>query len=421
MGGIIGSCLGSFLGSCCCSVLGNACKTDSQSARIPYIVTYFLYGIAAVAISQWGGTTLKFPFYEQDICTDICASNGAVFRISLCLVLFFSFHVIVLFIPGCGMCHSEAFMLKFMGLIALVIASFWIDNSVMDQYADVARVFSGIFLVIQSFMLIGWAYDTNKNLYDRMQGDGDYDEPQPNLGYCIIFWCLSFVVAAIVLSVKFFGWYTNVEDCGFNEFAIIFTILFCLLCTAISVTEWCPHGNLFASSVVWFYATFILYEALASDKSACNARLQAKQSGGANMWIGIVLITLALSYAGFSTIDYFLNDGDMSDIEDDAAKAEAADGAKEDSDAKKERQNAAGVLKANILFHLIMVFGSFYMAMLLSNWGTNSNEGGSKFSTEGNLWILMTAQWLCLALYFWSLVLHVVGPYCCPDRDWDQE
>merc|ERR1711924_447029 len=118
---------------------------------------------------------------------------------------------------------------------------------------------------------------------------------------------------------------------------------------------------------------------------------------------------------------YFLDAEENEEVKaDEEAGDDDADGDKEQ---RRERQNTGGVRKANMLFHLIMTFGSFYMAMFLSNWGTQTPAGetASKFSKDGNIWILIISQWLCMALYFWSLVLHRVGPVCCPDRDWDQE
>jgi len=433
--GCIGSCIGSFLGSCLCTALGDACKTDSKSARIPYVATYFLFGIAAVAISQWGGTTLDFPFYEKGICEEICATNGAVFRISLCLVIFFAVHFVIMFmsylshhpkglcLPNCGSCHSEFFMFKFLGLSVLAVASFWIfESNAMNQYADFARVFSGLFIVIQVVMLIGWAYDTNDELVNRMKGDGEYlgEGEQPALAWCIVLWCLAFIGVSIYFAVRFFGWYAG-EGCGFNQFAIIFTIVFNLLTSAISITtNLSPHGNLFASSVVWFYTTFILYEALAADRSTCNTRRADDKSGGTNMWIGIILVTMALGYVGNKTVyNAVLAEDERDEVEKDAEAAENDEG---DKAAMRERQSSKGVVKANMYFHLVMTFGSFYMAMLLSNWGTTGEtETESTFSTESNLWILMIGQWLCMALYMWSLVLHKLGPLCCPGRDWDQD
>eukprot|EP00457_Paulinella_chromatophora_P022811 gb/GEZN01025893.1/.p1 GENE.gb/GEZN01025893.1/~~gb/GEZN01025893.1/.p1 ORF type:complete len:129 (-),score=5.41 gb/GEZN01025893.1/:147-533(-) len=68
------------------------------------------------------------------------------------------------------------------------------------------------------------------------------------------------------------------------------------------------------------------------------------------------------------------------------------------------------------LFHMLMVFASFYMAMLITGWAddggatsTQANTGISKVS----MWIKISAQWITWVLYLWTLL----GPICFPDRD----
>jgi len=416
--GCIGSCLGSFLGSCCCSALGDTCKADSKSSRLPYIMVYFLFGLAAVAMTLWGGGSIKFPFYEQGICEDTCAGNGAVFRISFSLVVFFAIHFVMMLIPGMGAFHTKFFLIKLFALTGFCIASFWMGNDTMNTYADVARVFSGMFLIVQIYSLIGWAYDTNDDLVNRMGAEGPYmgEDQQPELKYCYIFWCLAFFVSSLVLDGYFFAWFGG-DGCSTNKFFIVLTIILTLLATAISCTAWCQNGNLFTSMVVMFYSTWILYSALAADNNqACNTK--KGNQGGLQMYIGIVLITAALSYVGYKTTTMFHDEEEVRELE--SADQQVKDDSEGNLDALDDtKQNA--VVKANLVFHFIMVFGSFYLAMLLTNWGVQKPDDDSSvntFSRDSNIWILIISQWLCLILYIWTLIAPQVGPYCCPDRDW---
>jgi len=389
---------------------------------MPYILTYFLWGVVAVIISQWGGTDslVKLPFVDDpSLCETVCAGNGVVFRFALCLVFFFSLHVIVLTIPGMGGFHTAFFFVKVIALVGITVWSFWWDSSMLDTFADVARVFSGIFLVVQIVMLIIWAYETNDDIGKRIEGEDDYD-PDPQLAMCIIFWCFAFVVGSWILDGFFFHWYApSGESCSTNTFLIVLTIIWTLVNTVLSSTKWIEHGNLFTAAVVQFYATWVLYTALAADRSSCNTYADpAGQKGGAQMWIGICLITAALSYLGYKTTTLFLSEDEEDELKqtDEKLKGDEESGAADKKQADDD-QNTSAMLKANLTFHLIMVFGSFYMAMLLSNWGVQdpTKHTGDGLSTTGNKWIIISAQWFALLLYFWSLI----APKVCTDRDFD--
>lgn len=68
------------------------------------------------------------------------------------------------------------------------------------------------------------------------------------------------------------------------------------------------------------------------------------------------------------------------------------------------------------LFHLIMMLGGLYLAMLLTNWGepTASATGNPELS-QASMWVRIVSQWLIWLLYIWSLI----APSCCPGRDFD--
>lgn len=68
----------------------------------------------------------------------------------------------------------------------------------------------------------------------------------------------------------------------------------------------------------------------------------------------------------------------------------------------------------NALFHLVMCLGSFYLAMLLTNWATyDESMVGSAGTTS--MWIKFVSQWLTVALFLWTLI----APLCCPERTFE--
>lgn len=420
--GCIGSFFGSCIGSCCCSAIGNTCKTDSQSSRLPYIITYFIWGVLAIVLSQWGGSVVDLKVWDIEICSDTCKGNGIAFRFSCCLVAFFGAHVLIISIPMMGWFHTFGFLFKLIALTGLTIWSFWWDSPPMDTYADVARVASGFFLLIQIFLIVIWADDTNDRIFARIQGDDG--EADPNLMYCVIFWVFAFMVGSWVLCGFYFGWYAP-SGCGLNQFLIVLTIAYTLFNSVLSATKFAPYGNIYTSAIVQFYCTWLLFTALASDHTTCNTQAgsDGMEHGGPAMWIGVVLITIALSLMGYKTTTAFHSHDEeeaLKSKDEEIKSAEEEGGRKEDS---KEDQENFAMKKANITFHLIMTCGSFYMAMLLSNWGVQEVKGssGSVFANDANKWIIIIAQWFSMLLYTWNLIAPTVGPKCCPDRDWGQD
>ncbi|RHZ32043.1 hypothetical protein DYB26_006686, partial [Aphanomyces astaci] len=70
------------------------------------------------------------------------------------------------------------------------------------------------------------------------------------------------------------------------------------------------------------------------------------------------------------------------------------------------KQNASNV--PSWQFHLIMVVGAMYMAMVLTQWDTASGHADG-----AAMWVHITSQWVSIAVYMWTLV----APYLVPDRE----
>jgi len=71
-------------------------------------------------------------------------------------------------------------------------------------------------------------------------------------------------------------------------------------------------------------------------------------------------------------------------------------------------------------YYFVMLLLSFYLAMLLSNWGTAADGeadaellNGSYNASLASAWVQLTSGWLCALLYLWTLV----APRLLPDRD----
>ncbi|KAF0726257.1 hypothetical protein AaE_009628, partial [Aphanomyces astaci] len=61
-------------------------------------------------------------------------------------------------------------------------------------------------------------------------------------------------------------------------------------------------------------------------------------------------------------------------------------------------------------FFFIMFVSSFYMAMVMTNWGVNETQGSDK-SNVVSVWVQIVSQWTTSLLFLWSLVAPVVLPH----------
>jgi len=88
---------------------------------------------------------------------------------------------------------------------------------------------------------------------------------------------------------------------------------------------------------------------------------------------------------------------------------------------RQERLDAADAEKYWI-FHFVMMLAAIYLAMLLTDWGSDPDPSGTSAdttvsSTEGktSMWVKVVTQWLTNMMYIWTLV----APRLCPNRDWN--
>jgi hypothetical protein len=58
-------------------------------------------------------------------------------------------------------------------------------------------------------------------------------------------------------------------------------------------------------------------------------------------------------------------------------------------------------------FHLVLTIGSVYMAMLLTDWGTQPDTVDNVNITGGrtSMWVKITSQWITMLLYTWTLIV----------------
>jgi len=366
--------------------------------------------------------------FSLDLCSDPdkCYGEGAVYRISLALFVFFLIHAVFLRFSGDCMktpSYLANWALKVFFLILLLVGAFLIPNPFYDDgYVHIARIISGVFLILQIILLIDFAYRWNENW---MADDKEWTK-------AIIAICVLLFVGCLTLFGFMTHWFGG-SGCDRNNFFLSTTFLLPMLFTCLSVTAWCEHGALLTSAVVTTYCYWLGFSSLSSDPSACN-ELMSNSNETLHLVIGLLIAALTVTYAGYSLSNQQLMGGELHDdktekLENPSNKDVEKDAKPEESSTKQEKQEkedeeeesadadvSSEDVKLATKFHIFMACSSCYMAMLLTSWGATVTETGAPtsydISTE-NLWIKMVTQWFAGFLYTWTLV----APYMFPERE----
>eukprot|EP01084_Bolivina_argentea_P107375 191976_1 len=243
------------------------------------------------------------------------AVNGSVFRVSFCLALFEFIHVIIIF--KAYQFHYLFFPIKFLLFVAALVCAFVIDglNPLFDEWGEIARFLSGIYLLFQLLIFVSWAYDLNE--YLRTRGNQEYEHNEEH-GYtqkccceCIPGNCYHWTLAVMSIGLYiatfvglglFYPLYDQNNSnphCAVHESITSITIILVGLTATMAILR--GDGSFGVAAMISFYATFILFSAMQADpddddpNASCNMFHRADSS--LSLWIGFLITFASLFYA----------------------------------------------------------------------------------------------------------------------------
>lgn len=456
----LGSCLCTACAGCCCSAFKDCKAKYGPGSRIPYMFIMFIFSVFAICMVLFGEKILwsnDLLDVEFSVCNgrESCQGNGAVYRTSFTLFLFFAIHA---FIVYCVLSfHYLFFIIKLFCIVVVLTITFFIPGAFFeDGYVNFARIGSGIFLLIQIYVLIGWAYDTNERInlqiikYENEEQDGDNDKDEDELKgnktllclykLLIIGGTLIFYILTIIFWVFQFEWfvyegkeYEN-EKCSFNQAMLAILIILVIILSILPPVL--QTGSIFTTSIVSFYMSYLVYSALESSPNVeCNWFANSSNQSSISLWLGCIITAAAISYTGFSVSKNQVNmtDGSSSlELKDMSNKKKRRKNTDDDedlgssnyddatdtnigSDDGMDPQSQAYISekKSNVTFHICMAFAAIYMCMLYTGWGDAST---SQETGKARGWTSVTVNLVCVLittfLYGWT----IVAPKVCPGR-----
>jgi hypothetical protein len=194
---------------------------------------------------------------------------SAVIRMSFVLFLF---HLMVLIMISPRMTCSSAFhdgcwFFKFIFVIGVYIGAFFIPNEFYVVWAYIARVASGIFLIVQVILLVLTAYGINDLIVGSYNNASNVHASRCS---AIVLIVLTVILTAgtIAIYVFEFIWF---DGCGGTIAIIVVTIAFMVLFFILTLLHLRADASIFTSSLVAIYSAYLGWAAMASiPDDSCN-------------------------------------------------------------------------------------------------------------------------------------------------------
>jgi len=227
--------------------------------------------------------------------------TSAVLRASLIL---FIYHIVILIslIPR-GKCssivHDGWFTFKFLLLFGSFIASFWMPNSFFVGWAEFCRAGSILYLMIQGYFLLNFAYLWNDKLADAATQGSCY------ANFLLCGWSIILASICIVWFVFQFIWFSG---CAIGIAITIITVLFFIFFYIISLLKLCdvkvfrPNATVFVVGFSTLYVVYLSWASLASHPSKeCNALIDSKPNTYMQMIVGGIFTLINIWCIGIAS------------------------------------------------------------------------------------------------------------------------
>jgi len=429
-------------------------------AKFCYVVILGIATILAYVIGEYGvneveadptknTNLLEFTISCEDVTGNtICSGDPAILRVSAAAVIFFSVMLLgTIPVPtfsgedgwrpllGEGF-HRGYWGAKLLIFFFLVVGSFFVSDEVFnnDVYIGVARFVSFIFLVLQVLVLIDFAYTWNDTWLERSDVDNDFADGSKGWYYALIFIMFSLFIAAFAGIICLFVFY---QGCQHTTWFTATTLI--LICISIGLVVGreilfdLDQESLAPAAVVASYAAFLTWSAAQSnpnDPDNCLPEYaDSVGDNGLEVFLGVLIGTGTLIWTAFTVSNNAasLLGGGGATTETAFSSGGGGEGGiyavgtdesgKEIMARDTEGYNDGDEGSSNDklwVFHAIMITASFYMSMVLTNWGVSEVAVASGDIGDGELsmWVKIAATWGALLLYIWTLL----APYFMPDR-----
>ena len=368
-------------------------------------------------------------------CDKECWSYLAVMKMSFSLVLF---HLIMMLFtirirssrnPRAHI-HNHWWLVKFAGWLLLTVAAFYIDNQFYANYHVAAIIFSALFILLQSLLLVDFAWQWAQRWIDLFDETSDKWYRNMLICTCFILYALSFAVSIFLLVIMSSGQQLP-GSCQMNitfvSVNLVLNVIQSVMAILPQVQDATPRSGLFQSAVLTAYTTYLVASSVSSQPSQSLCQLSyfsvdphsdesAVENGFSSgmTTVGVIFTYLALGYSAFSSgsTTFFEN------IDYSASSGYSQIPTETPGDGDNNDDETEAVKYGYPFFHLTFLMAAFYMSMVLTDWeimvrDPASDGGVIIIHGAAAVWAKVSMSWACILLYVWTLV----APIILPDRD----
>lgn len=396
----------------------------------------FQYVVAPALLSDNVSQLPKIGEYLQDAWTngcdqddtkliEACSGNSGVYRIAGSALLFFLLSAIAAAIKPTY--NRDAWPAKYTIFLILVGSSIFIPNDPLFDpiLMNLARIGGVFFIIFQQLIILNMAYNFNESWVEK----ADNAEVEEGAGAgqkwfrALLFACaILFIGSFIAIGLM----YAYFSDCPTNMAFITINLISGILYTVLQLFG--TESSLFTSAAVFTYSTYLCFTAVSKNPNEnCNPKVGEKDQF--SIVLGICITLLSLSWTGWSLTAHKAVGADSDAIENSAdgrmTKADEVKGVVIDKEKGEETElieDKEGISQINARtfsnswkLNLVLALVTCWFSMTLTGWGSIEASVSLENPDVSNvsMWMVISAQWLCIVLYVWSLV----APSLFPDRD----
>lgn len=373
----------------------------------------------------------------------------AVYRVCFSLAcFFFLFAILMIHVKSSkdprSAIQNGFWFFKILILIGICVGAFFIKNSsdssnmAGSQFGKawmiIGMIGAFLFILIQLILLVDFAHSWNENWIRR------HEDSESKIWFIgLIAFTVFFYLLSITLIVLFYIFYARDGECSLHKFFVSFNLILCIIVSVIAVVpkiqEVNPRSGLLQSAVITLYTLYLTWSAMTNNPNQkCNPSFTQIISGSSGnstgdmslengvgvdyksiisliIFLACVLYASVRSSSVSSMNKLTLNSGDSLYLKDDDDKlldtSESA-GDVENGSSKVRDDETEGVAYNYTFFHFMFMLASLYIMMTLTHWYQPTSDRLYMNANEPAMWVKIASSWVCMALYFWTLVAPLV-------------
>ncbi|XP_029410840.1 serine incorporator 3 isoform X2 [Nannospalax galili] len=392
-----------------------------------------------------GGFQIKVTDTKADKDCNVLVGFKAVYRINFALaIFFFAFFLLMLKVktskdPRAAV-HNGFWFFKIAAIVGIMVGAFYIPGGHFTSvWFGVGMSGAAFFILIQLVLLVDMAHSWNESWVNRME------EGNPRVWYAALLSFTSFFyILSIIFAALLYTFYTKPHGCTENKVFISINLILCIVVSVLSILpkiqEHQTHSGLLQSSIITLYTLFLTWSAMTNEPDrSCNPSLVSiithlasptvspansttlaptsappSQNGHVldfDNFLGVLIFVCCLLYSSVRTSSNSQVKKLTLSGSDSVILRDTTNGAGDEEDGQPRRavdNEREGVQYSYSLFHLMLCFASLYVMMTITSWYSPDAKFQNVTSKWPAVWVKMISSWMCLFLYFWTLVAPLI-------------